>query len=269
MDLKGEQARIQFEKGKETERNRTLQEYSLAFGRPSTWLSEQIIELCKTQSGCVYADLACGNGVALRLAKKEAQRAGMPKRIETFGIDALETDTDDIKQLMTALPGQLPPDLLDPSYDPIFIEGDIETARLPKQPNLTTICEAIYYTRNPLEVLLNALAQTDNQGLVCVNGLSRLHLTSSPDPANGTDAGKIFGKYLDSNNGRLNGFTLPYLTNKDLRSPGPDTLVFKKTSPTYDRKKISAQLGFAKYRLVTTATSRTEGGSYYFYYVSE
>lgn len=264
-DLTNEQQHYQFpERQEPTERSRTLHQYSGYLGMPIHWLQTTILLKARSFKGCTYADYGSGNAVALRQAKRLTDQKGLLSRLVTYGIDVLDPDEAKIKKLIAAYPRKFPKDLLAKKYEPHFIKEDIASVKLPEQPDISTLCEVLYYTRDPLRVIDNVLAQSAMGGLVGINGLSRIHMSSSPEPEKGNDIGHLLGPWLDSFKDKIPGFDTPYLQHNTIF--GPDEIILVKQTSANTPEEINHLLNFDKYRLIQSQELNIQGGLEYYYW---
>lgn len=260
-----EQKGYHFKEGSETERDRTLRDYCVSFNIDNNVLDRKILEFSNSREGCVFADYACGDGVALREAKALAKKYGVGNKVKTFGIDAFLPDEQKIKDRIRDFPKDYSPNLVMPEFRPTFYEADIETVRLPEKTDIATIAEALYYTRNPLKVVVNILSQSKKGGLIFINGLTRLRLTDSPD-IRGRSLGKLFGDYFVKSRNKIQGYKILNVDNGIRTIFGPDSIVIQKESKEDDPKKVEKELGFDKYKLIDRVESKSMGGLIYYYW---
>lgn len=222
-------------------RSRTLAEYSSEFGMPSEWLATYLTELVLTQDKVVFADLGCGDMVALVEALKLADKLGKDN-LRAIGIDVLPPDPNAIFASYR-------------KYTPEFTRADIDNSRFPEMADLVTLCNVLLWTRDPLSALANAAAQTKVGGVICANNLNGIYETVGEQTYQ-----SLFRKRIYMQNGEFAGFQL--LNNL---SSFPEAVVLRKVDPLNTPEEIAqAWLGsIPKLHLRTSAGVR--GGFDYYY----
>lgn len=199
--LEAEQRILQFGSGQPTDRDRGFDEYSLEFDMPSSWLRIQINEMLRSLDRISYVDLGCGNGIAVRQAALAAFRIGK-SFFHAHGVDVLDRDgTPNFLEAMIKVNSSFyPKDLLNPLLNISFHKADIDDFVFPQKADLVTICHALMHTRDPLQTVINAAAQTERGGIICFNNLPRIH--GVKESLHGSLFDKVFGL-----KGGLSGFS--------------------------------------------------------------
>ncbi len=128
----------------------------------------------------VWVDLGCGNGIALRQAKKWFTGAYGAERLSAIGYDILPFDsfeykyrTQDNKKGHSGNYYYFKDDL-DPKYEPQIFTEDITTASFPETPDIITCFQVLQWTTNPLEIFANAASQMGSGSVFNVFGLDNI-----------------------------------------------------------------------------------------------
>lgn len=198
--LKVEQTALQLNRELGPPRHRALSEYSRDFDMGTAWLPRYVQNLISSQPSSVYIDLGCGDGMALRDAKRIARKN--EGSIRTIGVDILEPDWELAKLKMRRGADPIDCQLAEEDYAPELYEGDIDVFEFPEPADLVTLSSVLYWTGDPLQALANAASQVKVGGVLCANGLSAI------DETDGRMKGNLFNARIFARNQPVEGFTI-------------------------------------------------------------
>lgn len=163
--LANQQREYQFDPSGSTIRKRTLGRYAYLFGLPSKYFFKLIEDLLNTTEQTVFVDFGCGDGLALRQFLLLAKSLGKRGQARALGVDLLEPNEDALKFHRKLSAEDLRPEVL---------HADIDTVNLLTVADLTTLCNTLLWTKNPLQALANAIVQTREGGLIGADWLERI-----------------------------------------------------------------------------------------------
>jgi hypothetical protein len=124
----------------------------------------------KQKGSVVWADLGCGNGIALRQGKIYLESIGIdPSKLHAYGYDALPPNRDEIKRQIMLYPKDYNYQLLLKRNEPIIKQMDIATVKFEEKPDIITAFDVLFWTKNPLKIFANAIKQSNLGATICLN----------------------------------------------------------------------------------------------------
>lgn len=211
-------------------RSRTLNEYSWAFTGEATGRDKHPDELkgldergifhlfdyfLSKNGRVVWIDLGCGNGVALRQAKKHFKESGLGmERLIAIGYDLLPVDMFEYQYRRRESPKNYSDDDFNQEFEPTMLQENIRDAIFPETPDIVTCLQVLQWTEHPLEILANAAPQVPEGAFMNFSGLSRSVCHS--------DCGVLFHS---STGIRIRGFIIPKIDTFSGSLPEPSVMI--------------------------------------------
>jgi SAM-dependent methyltransferase len=145
---------------------------------------KMIKDIIVRKGSCVWVDLGCGNGIALRQAKIMLEKDGIdPDLLRTYGVDVLPSDLQEIEQDIHDQPDIFSKELTGAKYSPMMIQADATQVDLKEKADLITAVEVTQWVKDPLELLRNAIFQLNEGGIIGFSKTRRLKYSGSEHPS--------------------------------------------------------------------------------------
>ncbi|MBW2992477.1 class I SAM-dependent methyltransferase [Candidatus Woesearchaeota archaeon] len=222
----------------------------------------------------VWTDLGCGNGIALREAKKTLEKEGVdPGCLKTYGYDVLGFDTLDFVETFYSSKRRLDEDLINNKYKPEIKKADISTVELNERPDIITLHNVLLWVKDPLKVFDNVAQHMPYGSVVFMNSTANMMLKGIEDEGGlyingeGESQDKNVFKQIISDNINIPGFDFVVPESPDIFHSGFKNrlgLVKKEEVPEFSKR-----YGLVERRPSWDRLTPNHGNGFYFYYTKK
>ena len=95
------------------------------------------------------------------------------EKLAAYGYDAISANNDAIPEGLDK--EGLKKDIMHEKYAPKIIKADITNVVFEEKPDIVTAVNALFWTRDPLQVFANTARQLKIGGVLCFNNMRNLH----------------------------------------------------------------------------------------------